>query len=79
VLRESFRDGAMFFALGSHPLFEIMKSFRRIGRQPFLILSFVRLVGFFYQYYLRRQRVVNKEFIKFLREDQFMRIKSLFS
>lgn len=78
VLRERFRDGAIGFSIGSHPLFEIMKSFRRIGQRPFLVSSLVRLLGFFSQYCLRKDRVVNKEFIKFLREDQFNRITFLF-
>jgi glycosyltransferase involved in cell wall biosynthesis len=79
MLRECFRDGSMGFALGSDPLFEILKSFRRINRRPFLIYTFVRLVGFFSQYCCGKGRVVNKEFIKFLRHDQFIRIKLLFS
>jgi GT2 family glycosyltransferase len=78
VLRERFRDGAIGFSIGSHPLFEIMKSLRRIGQRPFLVSSLVRLFGFFSQYCLRKDRVVSEEFIEFLREDQFKKIRFLF-
>jgi glycosyltransferase involved in cell wall biosynthesis len=76
-LKESFRNGAMFFAIGSHPLVEIVKSFQWIRQSPFLIAAFLRLVGYFSQYCLRKRKPVNEEFIKFLRQDEFKRIKSL--
>jgi len=78
ALRERFRDGAAGFAVGSHPVFEILKSVRRIGQRPFGISALVRLAGFCSQYCLGVERVVDGDFVKYLRGDQLKRIKWLF-
>lgn len=78
IVGESIRQGREDYSIGNHPLFEIMKCLRRIRQRPFLITACVRMIGFFSEYCLRKDRVVSKEFVKFLREDQLKRINLLF-
>jgi len=48
ILSESFREGRMFYALGSHPLFEIIKSIKKLLRNLIfcsLLQEYVVILG----------------------------------
>jgi len=78
VLSEIFREGRMFYALGSHPLFEIIKSIKRIIERPYFLYAFVRMIGYLWPYCKRQKRSVSGEFIRFLRKEQFDQLKAVF-
>ena len=46
--RGAFRSGLMDHSMGSHPIFEIFKCFRRARISPIIIGSFLRLIGYMY-------------------------------
>jgi poly-beta-1,6-N-acetyl-D-glucosamine synthase len=73
-----FREGKMFYALGSHPLFEITKSIKRIIYKPYFLYAFIRMVGYLWPYCKRQKRPVSGEFIKFLRNEQWSKLKTVF-
>lgn len=75
VLRESFRLGKLFYSLGSHPLFEIIKSIRRFSYTPFFLYAFTRMCGYMWPYFQRKKRPVSDEFVKYLRREQLSRLK----
>jgi glycosyl transferase family 2 len=75
--RDCFRQGCMDFSLGSHPMFEIIKCFRRILDRPKVIGAISRLSGFVWCYWTRQKREVSAEFIEFLRREQMGRVRSL--
>jgi glycosyltransferase involved in cell wall biosynthesis len=77
-LKEAFRAGRMFYALGSHPLFEITKSIKSITRNPFLFFASMRMYGYIYSCCQRQKRPVSDEFIKFLRNEQWTKLKTVF-
>jgi glycosyltransferase involved in cell wall biosynthesis len=79
VLRGKFRQGLMDYSVGSHPVFEIFKCIHRIKGRPYFIGSLLRLLGFVCGYFRRENRTVSNEFIRYLRKEQTLRIKSLFS
>lgn len=74
-LRGAFRSGLMDYTMGSHPIFEIMKCFRRARYRPIVIGSILRLAGYIYGYLKRETRLVPKEVIDYLRLEQVSRIK----
>jgi len=76
-LRGMFQEGLRAYSVGSHPLFEIFKSLRRIEKKPFFVYSFFRMAGFIAAYLRGEQRVVSDEFVKYLRKEQMERLKSL--
>ena len=74
-LRERFREGVMFHALGSHPLFELLKSIRWMGKTPYVLQGAVRMYGYIWAACSGQKRLVSEEFIRYLRKEQWQRIK----
>jgi len=70
VFREFLQYGAMDYALGNHPLFEILKGVRRIRERPYLLATFLRMLGFTWSYWRRQKRNVPAEFIRYVRQEQ---------
>ena len=76
-IKECFRKGMVAYSLGSHPLFEVMKSIRRMAEKPYLISVLIRMLGFIWPYFLKQNRLVSEEFIKFTRKEQLTQLRSL--
>lgn len=76
-VKESFRDGAKDYAIGSHPFFQIAKSLYRIRQKPYFVAALIRTIGYFSQYCTRKQRLVDDEIVKYIRKEQFRRMISL--
>ena len=76
-LKESFRDGKLYYSLGSHPLFEIIKSIRRLSTRPFFLYAFTRMCGYIWPYCRRQRRPVSDDFVKYLRKEQISRLKNI--
>ena len=67
----------MFHALGSHPLFELMKSIRWMGKAPYVLQGIIRMYGFIWAACSGQKRSVSEEFIRYLRKEQWQRIKAV--
>jgi poly-beta-1,6-N-acetyl-D-glucosamine synthase len=78
ALSESYRSGRLFYALGSHPLFEILKSINRIRCKPFVIYAVTRMCGYLWPCFQRQERPVSDEFVKFMRTEQWTKLKTVF-
>jgi len=72
------RDGLVDYTLGTHPLFALAKSFRRVFMEkPFLLGSIARLSGFLRGYYLvGKNREVPDEVVSFVRREQMQRLRT---
>ena len=77
-VRNLFREGRMDYSVGSYPPFEIFKIIRRFPFKPYVLGSLVRLCGFLWGYWLREERPVSQEFIRFLRREQKDLLRKLF-
>jgi glycosyltransferase involved in cell wall biosynthesis len=77
-VRNLFREGRMDYSLGSYPPFEILKLVRRFPFKPYVLGSLVRLCGFLWGYWLREERPVSQEFVRFLRSEQKNALRELF-
>lgn len=77
TLKEAFRSGRMSYALGCHPLFEILKSIKSITTGPYFLFAMTRMCGYFLPYLKKQRRPVTKEFILFLRKEQLSQLKQL--
>lgn len=75
VLRHRFQQGRMDYALGSYPLFELLKCLRRIPDAHFLG-GITRLMGFVWSSIRCEPRPVSNDFMKFLRNEQKRRLSS---
>lgn len=75
LLRYCYRQGFMDHALGSHPLFEVLKCLRRVREKPFIVGAVARLGGFASAYRRGERRPVSQEFIQCLRAEQLGRVR----
>lgn len=77
ILKTRFMDGFVENNLGYHPLFQFVKCIKRTFENPYFIGSILRFTGFWSAYLKREKRIVSKELIKFIREEQLSRIINL--
>lgn len=77
LVRYWYRQGKMDYALGSLPSFEIVKCARRVMENPFGLGALARWIGFCLSSLGRSPRLVPKEFIDYLREEQRQRLRAM--
>lgn len=77
LLRYWYRQGKMDYALGSLPSFEIVKCVRRVRENPFGFGALARWTGFLGSWLSRAPRLVSKEFIDYLRQEQRQRLRAM--
>lgn len=75
-LRAWYRQGLMDYSLGSHPFFEAAKMAPRLRARPLILGALVRFCAFGWAYCRHEDRIVSKEFVKFLRREQMGRLLS---
>jgi len=76
-LRARFCQGLTEYGVATHPLFMLAKSLRRVFlEKPYFTGSLTRLVGFLYGYWLREERKISPEAIRFVRREQIRRLLS---
>ena len=75
IWRGKFRAGLMDASFGSHPLFELFKSGRRLTSHPFLFGSLLRLCGFFWWKLSGRKPLLAPEKVAFLRKEQMAKLR----
>ena len=74
-LRYCYREGIMDFALGSHPLFEVVKIGKRITSQPYVLGALARLLGFLVAH-ASVERMIPPDVVSFLRKEELARLWS---
>ena len=77
ILEAKFREGMNAYSMGYHPIFQITKSIYRIKERPYIISGILHLIGFIWANIRRSPRVVQKDFIDYLRGEQLHRIRTL--
>ena len=77
ILTAKYRSGLAEYILGTHPLFALAKSFRRVFlEKPFLLASTARLAGFLSGYLVREKREVPDTVVNFVRREQMQRLRT---
>jgi biofilm PGA synthesis N-glycosyltransferase PgaC len=75
LLRARIREGRHDYFLGTHPLFALAKSIRRLKEPPFVVGAVARTYGFFRPFFRSEPKQVPEEFIEFLRREQMGRLR----
>jgi len=76
LLRYCYREGFMDFALGNHPLFEIVKLAKACATTPpYLLSALVRMLGFLVAH-VHGKRMVSPAFVAFLQSEQLDRLSA---
>ena len=76
LLRYCYRAGFMDFALGSHPLFEVVKMARMTATPPYVLNGLLRMLGFLVAHVFGK-RMAPPACIAFLQQEQLGRLWAL--
>jgi glycosyltransferase involved in cell wall biosynthesis len=76
VVRRTWQFGVREYALGNHPLFEMVKCGYRLLEHPVLLGGLVRFCGYASCYLHGRRRMLSGEVIQFIRREQLRRLTS---
>ena len=73
-LRRLWQLGVRDYALGYHPLFEVLKCLSRLFASPMLIGSIAWWIGYCFAAIRHRERLIPKDLLEFLRGEQKRRL-----
>jgi biofilm PGA synthesis N-glycosyltransferase PgaC len=79
ALTAKFRVGALDYALGGHPAWEIFRTVYQMTRKPYIAGGLSLLAGYLFASLTRAERPVSRELIEFRRCEQMRRLKRLFA
>lgn len=75
IIQARFRQGLTEYGVATHPVFMLAKSLRRIFlERPYLMAAIARLAGFLYGHWLREERKIPPEAVRFVRREQMKRL-----
>ena len=78
LLRRKFRAGVSEYMLGYNPLFQMAKCVGRLFEGPYVLGSMLRAAGYYWAWLKKEERPVSVEFLRYVRDEQIQRMKSLF-
>ena len=77
-LKSRYRDGALDYALGGHPLWELFRTAYQMTRRPYLIGGLSLFAGYVSAAIRNESRPVSEELVAFRRREQMRRLRALF-
>ncbi len=77
IVRRKWQMGVRDYALGYHPLFELVKCAGRIAQHPFVFGAIAWWVGYCIAYLRRQERRIPRSLIEFVRTEQQERLLRL--
>jgi biofilm PGA synthesis N-glycosyltransferase PgaC len=75
ALAAKYRVGALDYALGGHPVWEMFRTVYQMSKKPYIIGGLMLLVGYVISSIRRAERPVSKELIEFRRREQMVRLR----
>src|SRR5437764_12852463 len=78
LLKARFRIGALDYALGTHPIWEVFRTAYQMSKRPFLLGGLLLGAGYLWALLRRAERPMSPALIKFRRREQMQRLKDLF-
>src|SRR6185503_9012907 len=75
VLKARFKAGALDYALGGHPLWEICRTLYQATKTPYVAGGLALLAGYVSASLRRAARPVSRELVAFRRREQMQRLK----
>ena len=70
------KAGIRDYLIGYHPLFLILRAVSRIHQKPYILGSLIWIYGYFQAHFKHYKRPVTTEFVRYLRAEQLMRLRS---
>ncbi len=75
VLETKFRVGALDYALGGHPAWELFRAVYQMTRKPYVIGGVTLFAGYVFALVRREERPVSPELVTFRRREQMQRLR----
>jgi GT2 family glycosyltransferase len=75
VLMARFKVGALDYALGGHPLWELFRTAYQMTQPPYVLAGLMVLAGYAWGAVRRVERPVSRELVEFRRREQMHRLK----
>lgn len=75
VLRARFQVGALDYALGGHPVWELFRTAYQMSKRPYVIGGLMLLAGYTASCVRRVKRPVSPELVEFRRREQMQRLR----
>lgn len=72
--RDNVKNGRADYVSGYHPLFIVVKCFKRLFQKPYLVKSFAHAYGYLSGYARRIPRIRDKDLIHYIRTQQMRRL-----
>ncbi|MGA1869159.1 MAG: glycosyltransferase [bacterium] len=72
-----FHYGKKDYFLGSHPLWEILRSIFQMTKKPYIIGGFFLFLGYSWSWLTGVEQPISRELIEFYRKEQMQRLKEL--
>jgi len=79
ALMARFKDGAKDYSVGSHPVWEVFRTFYQMTKRPFVIGGVVLASGYLWSMIRRVDRPVSREMVNFHRREQMQRLTDFLS
>ncbi len=79
ALKAKFQVGALDYALGGHPIWEIFRTAYQMTKRPFVVGGLSLGAGYFWSLIWHAKRPVSDELVAFRRHEQMQRLKKLFT
>lgn len=73
--RAAFANGAMDYAIGNHPIWQISRVVYQMTRRPYLVRGLAIGLGYLSSVMQRRQHPVSGQFVEFHRREQIMHLQ----
>ena len=78
ALAAKFRVGALDYALGGHPLWEVFRTVYQMSKKPYVIGGLTMLAGYISASIRSTERPVSDELVAFRRREQMQRLRKFF-
>jgi poly-beta-1,6-N-acetyl-D-glucosamine synthase len=78
LVRTKLRHGMSHYALGYHPLFEMVRNTYKVSERPYLVGSVLMTVGYWWALVTRIERELPEDVIRYLHLEQTRRLWSTF-
>jgi biofilm PGA synthesis N-glycosyltransferase PgaC len=77
ALVAKFRSGEKGYAMGNHPIWQLLRVAHQMTRKPFIIGGLMVLSGYVWSLIRRPERPVSPELVSFQRREQIQRLRQL--
>lgn len=78
ILSVRFRQGLMFYMLGYHPLFQLVRCISRLKDGPYIIGAVLELISYYWSYLKGYKIQLPDNVVKYLRKEQMRRLQNIF-